>query len=74
MARSSIDSRAPSSARPHTRSMFPHTWRQHWSLEEDPFVQEDADRDPILARVPRTAVHSSFDRLFGSPGLSLIHI
>lgn len=48
--------------------MFPHTWRQHWSLEEDPFVQEDADRDPILARVPRTAVHSSFDRLFGSPG------
>jgi hypothetical protein len=47
--------------------MFPHTWRRHWALDEDPFVQEDADKDPVLARVPLEAVHSSFDRLFGSP-------
>ena len=46
--------------------MFPHTWRQHWSLDEDPFVQEDADKDPVLRRVPAEAVHSSFDRLYGS--------
>lgn len=46
--------------------MFPHTWRQHWSLDEDPFVQEDADKDPVLRRVPLEAVHSSFDRLYGS--------
>ncbi|MEO0660079.1 MAG: hypothetical protein AAFZ87_00945 [Planctomycetota bacterium] len=48
--------------------MFPHTWRAHWALDEDPFVQEDADKDPVLARIPDTAVHSSFDRLFGSAG------
>ncbi|MEE2938767.1 MAG: hypothetical protein VX460_00140, partial [Planctomycetota bacterium] len=46
--------------------MFPHTWRHHWSLDEDPFVQEDADKDPVLRRVPAEAVHSSFDRLYGS--------
>ncbi len=46
--------------------MFPHTWRHHWALDEDPFVQEDADKDPVLARVPLEAVHSSFDRLYGS--------
>ncbi|MEC8494302.1 MAG: hypothetical protein VXZ39_05230, partial [Planctomycetota bacterium] len=46
--------------------MFPHTWRRHWSLDEDPFVQEDADKDPVLRRVPAEAVHSSFDRLYGS--------
>lgn len=47
--------------------MFPHTWRNHWALDEDPFVQEDADKDPVLAKVPVQAVHSSFDRLYGSP-------
>ena len=47
--------------------MFAHTWRRHWGLDEDPFVQEDADKDPVLARVPLEAVHSSFDRLYGSP-------
>ena len=46
--------------------MFPHTWRHHWSLDEDPFVQQDADKDPVLRRVPAEAVHSSFDRLYGS--------
>ena len=46
--------------------MFPHTWRNHWALDEDPFVQEDADKDPVLAKVPVQAVHSSFDRLYGS--------
>lgn len=46
--------------------MFPHTWRHHWALDEDPFVQEDADKDPVLRRVPLEAVHSSFDRLYGS--------
>lgn len=46
--------------------MFPHTWRHHWALDEDPFVQEDADKDTVLARVPMEAVHSSFDRLYGS--------
>lgn len=54
--------------------MFPHTWRHHWALDEDPFVQEDADKDPVLARIPDTVVHSSFDRLYGnanapSPGV-----
>jgi len=47
--------------------MFSHTWRRHWALDEDPFIQEDADKDPVLARVPLEAVHSSFDRLFGNP-------
>ncbi|MEM1453123.1 MAG: hypothetical protein AAF957_19815 [Planctomycetota bacterium] len=47
--------------------MFAHTWRRHWGLDEDPFVQEDADKDAVLARVPLEAVHSSFDRLYGSP-------
>ncbi|MEM9800948.1 MAG: hypothetical protein AAGA20_11530 [Planctomycetota bacterium] len=47
--------------------MFPQKWRRHWALEEDPFVQEDADKDPVLPRVPLEAVHSSFDRLYGSP-------
>ena len=48
-------------------SMFPHTWRHHWALDEDPFVQEDADKDTVLARLPIEAVHSSFDRLYGTP-------
>lgn len=47
--------------------MFTQTWRRHWGLEEDPFVQQDADKDPVLPRVPSEAVHSSFDRLFGDP-------
>lgn len=47
--------------------MFTQTWRRHWGLEEDPFVQQDADKDPVLPRVPAEAVHSSFDRLFGDP-------
>ncbi len=58
----------PSAAPPsQSASMFPHTWRHHWALDEDPFVQEDADKDPVLARVPLEAVHSSFDRLYGTP-------
>lgn len=55
--------------------MFPHTWRHHWALDEDPFVQEDADKDTVLARVPKEAVHSSFDRLYGSteaPGPGIV--
>ncbi|QDV09133.1 hypothetical protein Poly30_46900 [Planctomycetes bacterium Poly30] len=55
--------------------MFPHTWRHHWALDEDPFVQEDADKDTVLARVPMEAVHSSFDRLYGStdsPGPGIV--
>ena len=47
--------------------MFTQTWRHHWGLEENPFVQQDADKDPVLPRVPPEAVHSSFDRLFGDP-------
>lgn len=47
--------------------MFTQTWRRHWGLEEDPFVQQDADKDSVLPRVPEEAVHSSFDRLFGDP-------
>ena len=47
--------------------MFTQIWRRHWGLEEDPFVQQDADKDPVLPRVPAEAVHSSFDRLYGDP-------
>lgn len=47
--------------------MFADTWRAHWGLREEPFVHEDADKDPVLARLNATAVHSSFDRLFGDP-------
>ncbi|MCB9908149.1 MAG: hypothetical protein H6830_10570 [Planctomycetes bacterium] len=47
--------------------MFADTWRAHWGLKEEPFVHEDADKDPVLARLDSTAVHSSFDRLFGDP-------
>ncbi|MEM8714053.1 MAG: hypothetical protein AAGG01_24175, partial [Planctomycetota bacterium] len=60
---------------PTPHRMFPHTWRHHWALDEDPFVQEDADKDTVLARVPREAVHSSFDRLYGSteaPGPGIV--
>ena len=47
--------------------MFADIWREHWGLKEEPFVHEDADKDPVLARLNAAAVHSSFDRLFGDP-------
>ena len=47
--------------------MFAQTWRNHWGLTEDPFAHEDADKDPVLARVDSQAVHSAFDRVFGHP-------
>lgn len=47
--------------------MFAKTWRDHWGLNGEPFVHEDADKDPVLARLDEAAVHSSFERLFGDP-------
>ncbi len=47
--------------------MFLTTWRQHWSLEKDPFACEDADKDLVLNEMTHTAVHSAFDRVFGDP-------
>ncbi len=47
--------------------MFADNWRDHWKLNEEPFVHEDADKDPVLAKLNAAAVHSSFDRLFGDP-------
>ncbi|MDF1836569.1 MAG: hypothetical protein P1V35_01755 [Planctomycetota bacterium] len=47
--------------------MFADNWRDHWNLKEEPFVHEDADKDPVLAKLRAAAVHSSFDRLFGDP-------
>ncbi|MFT5050705.1 MAG: hypothetical protein ACI8QZ_002108 [Chlamydiales bacterium] len=47
--------------------MFAQTWRNHWGLTEDPFAHEDADKDPVLARVDEQAVHSCFDRVYGQP-------
>ncbi len=47
--------------------MFPETWRKHWALDEDPFVHEDADKDPVLAKIDSFAVNSAFDRIFGDP-------
>lgn len=47
--------------------MFADNWRDHWKLKEEPFVHEDADKDPVLAKLHAAAVHSSFDRLFGDP-------
>lgn len=47
--------------------MFADNWRDHWKLKEEPFVHEDADKDPVLAKLRAAAVHSSFDRLFGDP-------
>ncbi len=55
--------------------MFARTWRKHWGLVEDPFAYEDADKDPILGRVEADAVHSAFDRVFGSvvaPGPGIV--
>jgi len=49
--------------------MFAQTWRNHWGLTEDPFAHEDADKDPVLARVDAQAVHSCFDRVHGQPGI-----
>ncbi|HIF22198.1 MAG TPA: hypothetical protein EYQ27_09900 [Gemmatimonadetes bacterium] len=46
--------------------MFAKTWRDHWNLSEDPFAFEDADKDPFVTRVDASAVHSSFDRIFGN--------
>ena len=47
--------------------MFAQKWRQHWGLSEDPFGCEDADKDIILTEVDASAVHSSFDRIYGNP-------
>ncbi len=47
--------------------MFAKTWRSHWGLEGEPFVHEDADKDPVLAKLSEACVHSSFERLFGDP-------
>ena len=47
--------------------MFLTTWREHWSLEKDPFACEDADKDLVLSEMTRTAVHSAFDRVYGDP-------
>lgn len=47
--------------------MFTKKWRDHWGLTEDPYACEDADKDPILAEVDSSAVHSGFDRIFGNP-------
>jgi len=47
--------------------MFAQTWRSHWGLREDAFAHEDADKDPVLRRINAAAVHSSFDRIYGSP-------
>ncbi|MBL4770843.1 MAG: hypothetical protein JKY61_06810 [Planctomycetes bacterium] len=47
--------------------MFADNWRDHWKLKDEPFVHEDADKDPVLAKLRAEAVHSSFDRLFGDP-------
>ena len=47
--------------------MFAKTWRDHWGLQGEPFVHEDADKDPVLCKLDEAAVHSSFERLFGDP-------
>lgn len=47
--------------------MFAQTWRKHWGLSAEPFVHEDADKDPILSRIDAAAAHSSFDRIYGNP-------
>ncbi|MCP3919712.1 MAG: hypothetical protein GY711_29615 [bacterium] len=47
--------------------MFAEIWRRHWSLNEAPFAHEDADKDPVLAKLDAFAVHSCFDRIFGDP-------
>ena len=48
--------------------MFLQHWRAHWGLDSDPFSCEDADKDHLLDVVDPSAVHSSFDRVFGNPG------
>lgn len=47
--------------------MFMQKWREYWGLEEDPFNCEDADKDLILCSLDSSAVHWSFDRLYGNP-------
>ena len=47
--------------------MFPETWRRRWGLQEAPFLHDDADRDPLLDRVDRWAVHGAFERLHRGP-------
>ncbi len=47
--------------------MFTQQWRAHWGLRTDPFACEDADKDLVLAEMDSSAVHSAFDRIFGSP-------
>ena len=47
--------------------MFMQKWREYWSLREDPFNCEDADKDMILASLDSSSVHWSFDRLYGNP-------
>jgi hypothetical protein len=48
--------------------MFPETWRRRWGLQEAPFLHDDADRDPLLERVDRWAVHAAFERLHRGAG------
>lgn len=47
--------------------MFTQTWRDRWGLREDPFACEDADKDHLLAEIDVAAVHSGFDRIYGTP-------
>jgi len=47
--------------------MFTQKWREYWGLSEDPFTCEDADKDLILTEVDASAVHWSFDRMYGNP-------
>jgi len=47
--------------------MFAQTWRKHWGLSAEPFVHEDADKDPILSKIDAAAAHSAFDRIYGNP-------
>jgi hypothetical protein len=47
--------------------MFTQKWKDHWGLTDDPFSCEDADKDILLSEIETSAVHSSFDKMFGNP-------
>ena len=47
--------------------MFTQKWKDHWGLVDDPFSCEDADKDLLLSAIETSAVHSSFDKMFGTP-------
>lgn len=49
--------------------MFTQKWKDHWGLIDDPFACEDADKDMLLSEIETSAVHSSFDRMFGNPAM-----